>query len=284
MTFQVLVQIALHSLEDHKFLQAAHFEKEAMKAGTTFHARSYSTAACERFSDSLQHCQCGAICCMMQVKKAAMEASAEINAKRKNRGLKPRPVRAVVIGFPNVGKSALINRLLNKRVCDSAPKPGVTRNLRWLRLGGDLDLLDAPGVPSTTLCFGIQDFCICKKVLKLGPCMNQHAGALLEVFCMQQASRLSRPAESMPWQHAGVIPASFSDQLAAQRLAMCNDIGEASYVDSFIAAALLEVFRELPAFAAINERLKQRFSTFLQADLSGECPTLCISKSAGDEC
>ncbi len=82
---------------------------------------------------------------MLQVKKAAMEASAEINARRKNRGLKPRPVRAVVIGFPNVGKSALINRLLNRRVCDSAPKPGVTRNLKWLRLGGDLDLLDAPG-------------------------------------------------------------------------------------------------------------------------------------------
>lgn len=74
-----------------------------------------------------------------------MEASAEINAKRSNRGLKPRPVRAVVIGFPNVGKSALINRLLNRRVCESAPKPGVTRSLKWLRLGGDLDLLDAPG-------------------------------------------------------------------------------------------------------------------------------------------
>ena len=103
--------------------------------------------------------------------------------------------------------------------------------------------------------------------------MNHHAAALLEIFCMQQTSQLQRMAKSMPWQCAGVIPASFSDQLAAQRLAMCNDIGEASYVDSFIAAALLEVFRELPAFAAINERLKQRFSTFLQAELSGEGPT-----------
>ena len=86
----------------------------------------------------------------LQVRRAALEASAGINAKRENRGLKPRPVRAVMVGFPNVGKSALINRLLNKRVCESAPKPGVTRNLKWLRLGGDLDLLDAPG-----------EFCIC---------------------------------------------------------------------------------------------------------------------------
>lgn len=68
-----------------------------------------------------------------------------MNAKRVRRGLRPRPVRAVVIGFPNVGKSALINRLLGRRVADSAPKPGVTRVLKWMRIGGELDLLDAPG-------------------------------------------------------------------------------------------------------------------------------------------
>jgi ribosome biogenesis GTPase A len=81
----------------------------------------------------------------LQVKKAAAELSAQINAKRRERGLRPRPVRAVVVGFPNVGKSALINRLLNRRACASAPKPGVTRDLRWIRIGADLDLLDAPG-------------------------------------------------------------------------------------------------------------------------------------------
>ena len=71
---------------------------------------------------------------------------------------------------------------------------------------------------------------------------------------------------------AGVIPASFSDQLAAQRLAMCNDIGEASYEDSCIAAALLQVFRGLLTFPAINERLKQRFKILLEADMTGVCP------------
>ena len=93
---------------------------------------------------------------------------------------------------------------------------------------------------------------------------------------MQQALQQSPTADYQHWQYAGVIPASFSDQLAAQRLAMCNDIGEASYVDSFIAAALLEVFRSLPAFAAINERLKHRFSTYLQAGLSGERPLTSV--------
>ena len=84
--------------------------------------------------------------CVLQVTRAALSLSANINAKRMARGLKPRPVRAAVIGFPNVGKSALINRFLSRRVCASAPKPGVTRNLRWLRVGGDLDMLDAPGM------------------------------------------------------------------------------------------------------------------------------------------
>jgi len=71
--------------------------------------------------------------------------SADINSKRRARGLQPRPVRACVIGFPNVGKSALINRLIRRRACESAPKPGVTRNLKWVRVGGELDMLDAPG-------------------------------------------------------------------------------------------------------------------------------------------
>lgn len=77
--------------------------------------------------------------------KAARELGLDMNRRRKERGLKARPVRACVIGFPNVGKSALINRLLNRRLCDSAPKPGVTRDLKWLRIGGDMDLLDSPG-------------------------------------------------------------------------------------------------------------------------------------------
>lgn len=56
----------------------------------------------------------------------------------------------------------------------------------------------------------------------------------------------------------GIIPASFNNQTAAQRLAMCNDIGEASYVDSLMAAALLIRIKQLPRNRGPLGRLQQR--------------------------
>ncbi|MCS5706693.1 ribosome biogenesis GTPase YlqF [Synechococcus sp. FGCU-3] len=81
-----------------------------------------------------------------QLQQAAIRAGGALNERRKGRGMKPRPVRALMLGFPNVGKSALINRLVRQKVVESARRAGVTRSLRWVRLGQDLDLLDAPGV------------------------------------------------------------------------------------------------------------------------------------------
>jgi len=81
-----------------------------------------------------------------QVQQAAIRAGDQLNERRRNRGMRPRPVRALTLGFPNVGKSALINRLVRQKVVASARRAGVTRSLRWVRLGQDLDLLDAPGV------------------------------------------------------------------------------------------------------------------------------------------
>lgn len=80
------------------------------------------------------------------ITKAAQAAGEAVNQRRISRGMRPRPIRAVVIGFPNVGKSALINRLLNRKAVASARRAGVTRQLQWVRVSGDLDLLDAPGV------------------------------------------------------------------------------------------------------------------------------------------
>jgi len=68
---------------------------------------------------------------------------------------------------------------------------------------------------------------------------------------------------------AGVIPASFTDQLAAQRLAVCNDIGEASYVDSLIAASMLDTFTALPAAHLLRRKLEQRYDVEFSEDMTG---------------
>ncbi|PSO48381.1 MAG: ribosome biogenesis GTPase YlqF [Cyanobacteria bacterium SW_9_44_58] len=78
--------------------------------------------------------------------QAAQKAGEAVNEKRRKRGMRDRAVRAVVMGFPNVGKSALINRLVGRKAVQSARKPGVTRQLKWVRISKQINLLDAPGV------------------------------------------------------------------------------------------------------------------------------------------
>ena len=78
--------------------------------------------------------------------KAAKAVGVAMNQRRRDRGMRDRAVRAVVIGFPNVGKSALINRLVGRKAVASARKAGVTRQLQWVRISPEIELLDAPGV------------------------------------------------------------------------------------------------------------------------------------------
>lgn len=66
--------------------------------------------------------------------------------KEKDKGMKDRPIKAMVIGIPNVGKSTLINRLVGKKTALVGNKPGVTKAQQWIRINKDLELLDTPGV------------------------------------------------------------------------------------------------------------------------------------------
>ncbi len=119
---------------------------------------------------------------VLQVAQTAVEA---VNARRKSRGMLPRPARAVVIGFPNVGKSALVNRLVQRKAVASANRPGVTKQLRWVRLSEHIELLDSPGV----------------------------------------------------------IPPLLQDQEVALKLAICDDIGTASYDAVLVASKAVELWR-----------------------------------------
>ncbi|RYH20174.1 ribosome biogenesis GTPase YlqF [archaeon] len=152
---------------------------------------------------------------VLSLKRQALKAGEAVNERRMRRGIQPRAVRAAVIGFPNVGKSALINRLLGKKMAKSRNLPGVTRALQWVRVGG----LQGP------------------------------QGHVLEL--------LDSP---------GIIPARQFDQDSALKLAICNDIGEASYDRVVVAAAMCDqvnsLFRHRPSYVHmqhIEERYKIPF-------------------------
>ena len=66
--------------------------------------------------------------------------------KREAQGLIKRKARVLVVGVPNVGKSTLINRLAGKKVASIGNKPGVTKNLNWIRVNDKIELLDSPGI------------------------------------------------------------------------------------------------------------------------------------------
>ena len=81
-----------------------------------------------------------------EVLNLSESVSKELNDKRKSKGLKPRNLRALIIGIPNVGKSTLINRLVGKKAAGVGNKPGFTKSLSWIRINKDIDLLDSPGI------------------------------------------------------------------------------------------------------------------------------------------
>eukprot|EP00536_Pseudo-nitzschia_multiseries_P014350 jgi/Psemu1/262113/estExt_Genewise1Plus.C_6880010 len=72
--------------------------------------------------------------------RAIFKAGSHVQERRERRGLNPRPLRVGIIGYPNVGKSALINKILGRKRAKTENKPGVTRSLQWIRL------LDSPGI------------------------------------------------------------------------------------------------------------------------------------------
>jgi ribosome biogenesis GTPase A len=80
------------------------------------------------------------------VSPSIQEACRKKLERDRQKGIKNRPVRAMVVGIPNVGKSTFINSLAGKAAAKTGNKPGVTKGRQWIRLNKDVELLDTPGV------------------------------------------------------------------------------------------------------------------------------------------
>jgi ribosome biogenesis GTPase A len=75
-----------------------------------------------------------------------IELMAPTFQKWKIKGMQPRPIRALIVGIPNVGKSTLINRLAGRNVTMTGDRPGITKGQQWIKVGKTLELLDTPGI------------------------------------------------------------------------------------------------------------------------------------------
>ena len=83
---------------------------------------------------------------MKAINNVINEACAEKIARDRARGIKNRPVRAMVVGIPNVGKSTFINSFAGRASAKTGNKPGVTKGKQWIKLNKGVELLDTPGI------------------------------------------------------------------------------------------------------------------------------------------
>ncbi len=83
---------------------------------------------------------------MKPVREIILKACSEKIERNKKKGIKNRPIRAMIVGIPNVGKSTFINSYAKKSVAKTGNKPGVTKGRQWIRLDKNVELLDTPGI------------------------------------------------------------------------------------------------------------------------------------------
>lgn len=83
---------------------------------------------------------------LKDILRKAKEVLTPLYQKWEEKGRKPRAIRAVSVGIPNVGKSTLINRFAGKNIAQTGNKPGVTKAQQWIKYKNELEMLDTPGI------------------------------------------------------------------------------------------------------------------------------------------
>mmetsp|Transcript_13208 Transcript_13208/g.19791 ORF Transcript_13208/g.19791 Transcript_13208/m.19791 type:complete len:611 (+) Transcript_13208:73-1905(+) len=145
------------------------------------------------------------------ISRAVYRAGKHVNERRRRRGLNDRSLRVGIIGFPNVGKSALINRLLGRKRARTANTPGVTRSLQWIRVATDKTSTGASG--------------------------SSGGGS------RGSGQRPKKGFELLD--SPGIIPSDMLDQTDALLLAACNSIGVGAYDNQAVAAYLCDRIQNL---------------------------------------
>ncbi|TVP87931.1 MAG: ribosome biogenesis GTPase YlqF [Alkalicoccus sp.] len=83
---------------------------------------------------------------MNKIPEAVRSLAAPLLEKWQRKGINPRALRTLILGIPNVGKSTVINKLAGKKIANIGDKPGVTKKQQWIKVGGEMELLDTPGI------------------------------------------------------------------------------------------------------------------------------------------
>lgn len=130
---------------------------------------------------------------LKNVQSVITEACSEKIERDRKRGIINRPVRAMVVGIPNVGKSTFINAFAGKSCAKTGNRPGVTKGKQWIRLNKNVELLDTPGI----LWPKFEDEKIGIKLALIGSVNDQIlnltelAAELVKFMCRQYSGRLN---------------------------------------------------------------------------------------------